>query len=198
MQPRPDAPPLELGLLVGGSGKRMGGCDKGMLRAPDDAGVLAERLLRLGSELGLACMVVGGAPGYGARFGVPQLVDEPAGSGPLGGLRALLARARTEHVAMLACDMPYVSRALLQRLVETPALEHAALLAAREPSRGKWQPFFARYRVAATLPAVDAALASGVLSFQTLFRSLEVQELVLSPAEHAELRDWDEPGDLTA
>lgn len=197
MQRRHDAHLLELGLLVGGQGRRMGGCDKGMLRVPGDTGVLAERLLRIGAELGLPCSVIGGAPGYGARFGVPQLQDEPAGAGPLGGLRALLAQARSEYVVMLACDMPYVSRALLQRLIEAPALEHAALLAAREPTRGKWQPFFARYRVAASLPAVDAALASGVLSFQTLFRSLEVQELLLSPAEHAELRDWDEPGDLS-
>jgi molybdopterin-guanine dinucleotide biosynthesis protein A len=196
MQRLSDRSVVELGLLVGGQGRRMGGCDKGMLRAPGDAEVLAERLLRLGAELGLSCTVVGGEPGYGARFGVPQLADEPAGAGPLGGLRALLAHARCEHVVMLACDMPYVGRALLQRLIETPASQNAAVLTAREPSRGKWQPFFARYRVASSLPAVDAALASGVLSFQTLFRTLEVQELVLSPAEHAELRDWDEPADL--
>jgi molybdopterin-guanine dinucleotide biosynthesis protein A len=179
-----------LGVLAGGRGRRMGGRDKARLPAPDSGEPLIERVLRLGQEVGLACVVVGGRPPDGALL----VRDDPAGIGPIGGLCALLAHAGERPALALACDLPYVTAAVLARLARTPC--SAAVLAPRDPETGKWQPLFARYDSARVLPLLRDAIGDGVRSFQTFLRSLEVNELTLSEAERASLCDWDEPADL--
>jgi molybdopterin-guanine dinucleotide biosynthesis protein A len=184
------ASPL-LGVLAGGRGRRMGGRDKARLIAPGSAEPLLARLLRLGAEEGLDCVVVGGI----SPPGTPCVSDEPAGIGPIGGLCALLALAGERPALALACDLPYVTAPLIARLAHEQ--RDAAVLAARDPETGKWQPLFARYESARVLPALRVAIADGVRSFQTFLRTLDVTELELSDADRMLLRDWDEPGDVT-
>jgi molybdopterin-guanine dinucleotide biosynthesis protein A len=181
---------IVLGVLAGGRGSRMGGRDKGALPAPGTGEPLLPRLLRIAAEVGLDAVVVGGAGVPGARL----LADEPAGVGPLGGFHALLGHAGERQVIALACDLPYLQLELLARLAREPSA--AAVLAARDPESGKWQPLFARYDAPRVLPVLRAALARGVRSFQAVLAELEVQELAISPEERAELRDWDAPDDL--
>lgn len=169
----------------------MGGCDKAELRTRDGEALL-ERLLRLGRAVQLECLVVGG----GARPGLCVLADDPPGIGPIGGLRALLAHAGQRPALALACDLPYVTAALISRLAHAPS--HASVLAPRDPVTGKWQPLFARYDAPRVLPSLDTAIAAGVRSFQTWLRGVQVEELVLAPEERALLGDWDEPQDLDA
>jgi molybdopterin-guanine dinucleotide biosynthesis protein A len=187
--PAPPAPAVLLGVLAGGRGLRMGGRDKAALLAPGGEPLLS-RLLRLGRELGLETVVLGGE----GACDVPRLADEPAGVGPIGGLCALLSHARERRAIALACDLPYLSAALLARLAHTESA--AAVLAARDPQTGKWQPLFARYDSPRVLPDLRAAIAAGTRSFQTFLRGVEVQELALDEAERAQLRDWDVPGDI--
>ena len=171
----------------------MGGAAKGLLPAPDSGEPLVLRLRRHAESLGLRCVLVGSAPAY-AQLGLPMLADDPAGIGPLGGLRALLVVADPAPVLALACDLPYVSPALLRRLVEMmPAVaDHPFdVVAARRQDR--WEPLCARYE-ATVLPALTA----GERSFQGLLRRLRVRELSLSAAEAVELTDWDSPDDLRA
>jgi molybdopterin-guanine dinucleotide biosynthesis protein A len=183
-------PEFVLGVLAGGAGTRMGGRDKAALPAPGGLETLLERLVRVGRAAGFEVVLVGGR-GFA---GVPLLRDVPPGVGPIGGLCALLAHAGTRPAVALACDMPYVSAALLQKLAREPS--GAAVIAPRDPASGKWQPLFARYDSARVLPPVRAAIAGRTRSLQALFGTLQVHELALSAEEHAELRDWDEPGDV--
>jgi molybdopterin-guanine dinucleotide biosynthesis protein A len=168
----------------------MGGVDKARLPAPDSGEALLERLLRLGQGLGLDCVVVGGQ----APTGIAQLDDEPAGVGPIGGLSALLAYAGECPALALACDLPFVTGPLLARLAQDACL--AAVLCPRDPASGKWQPLFARYDPPRVLPALRVAVASGVRSFQTFLRTIEVAELALAEHERAQLADWDAPSDV--
>lgn len=169
----------------------MGGRDKSRMSAPDTGEALAARIVRLGSELGMECALVGGAP----LAGVAHLRDEPEGIGPIGGLRALLAFARERPALALACDLPLVTQALLGRLASEKA--DAPVLCPRDPATGKWQPLFARYDSPRVLPVFRAAIENGTRSMQTVFRSLDVAELALSAEERDALRDWDAPSDLT-
>ena len=185
------------GLFVGGQARRMGGAAKGLLPAPDRGEPLGLRLRRHAESPGLRCSLVGGAPAY-AGLGLPMLADDPPGIGPLGGLRALLVLADPAPVLALACDLPYVSPALLRRLVVMmPAVADPPfdVVAARRQAR--WEPLCARYE-ATVLPALTAALQAGERSFQGLLRRLRVRELSLSAAEAIELTDWDSPDDLHA
>jgi molybdopterin-guanine dinucleotide biosynthesis protein A len=188
------ATPPMLGIFVGGASRRMGGQPKGLLRARDTQEPLVVRLARLGREAGLSPVWVGNAESYRALVpGLPELVDRPAGIGPLGGLSALLSAADTAPVIAVACDMPHVSSALLQRLSsEQPGV---SVLAPRSAS-GIWEPLCARYDPTRVLPICDEAIRQGERSFQRLFARLSATDLPLSAEEWAELTDWDRPEDL--
>jgi molybdopterin-guanine dinucleotide biosynthesis protein A len=190
-----------VGIFVGGQGVRMGGVAKGWLRYQGRP--LIERLLdacRAAAAPGepLAVRLIGNVDAY-VQTRVPALPDDPPGVGPMGGLRALLREAERlglDAIA-LAVDLPYVDSPLIRRLYDEQP--EAVALAPRQENR--WQPLFARYRPTVFLPLVDAALAAGDTSLQTLFSRLvmagaSTAELVLSPDEQCALRDWDRPSDV--
>jgi molybdopterin-guanine dinucleotide biosynthesis protein A len=189
---------LVVGIFVGGRGSRLGGRDKGNLRLPGGERVIQRLVDVCANALPTAPQVLVGASEAYGDLDLLALADEPAGVGPLGGLRALLLHARETGCAgavVLACDLPYVSETLV-RLLATEAPE-AAFLAPR--SGELWETLTARYSVTA-LEAVDAALGAGERALQRVIRRLGAgaKELELDAASREELRDWDTPEDLEA
>ena len=182
------------GIFVGGRASRMQGRAKGLLPAPDGGEPLVGRLARIASELGCKPVLVGSDPRYTAALAdLDVLVDRSDVAGPLAGLASLLDAAEGGDALALACDLPYVTRELLTRLVhEQPAV---AVLAPRSQN-GLWEPLSARYRAELVAPALAAALSRGVRSFQALFREVAPTELRLDASERDQLRDWDRPEDI--
>lgn len=176
----------------------MCGAPKGLLPAPDGHASLVARLLAILGEVlpGSPVYLLGQHSAY-AALGVSQLADAPAGIGPLGGLRALLFEAERlgrDQVLLLACDWPYLSQGLIEKLAC-----HAPSRAAVAPRRdGHWEPLAARFLTVPTLACVERALAEQRHSVQRLFDALgdQAEELPLSPAERALLVDWDTPEDV--
>jgi len=183
----------------------MQGRPKGLLLAPREADgsrtTILERTIALARELVLArarresgeVVLVGRAEAYAAT-GVRAIEDHAAaaGEGPLAGLAGLLDHARGATVIAVACDMPYLTRAMLASLASYAP--DAAAVAPRQD--GKWSALFARYDSRRAAPAAVALLASGVRSVQPLLDVCGARELPLSPEERAALRDWDRPGDV--
>jgi molybdopterin-guanine dinucleotide biosynthesis protein A len=189
---------LVVGILVGGRGSRLGGVAKGLLTAPDSRSTLIERLLvELAAALPEAPIaLLGQAEGYQA-LGLPALVDNPPGVGPLGGIVSLLefAEQRGAPAALsLSCDLPRIERAVLSRL----ASEEPRAAALVTVQAGVRNPLVARYAVAPALPAARRALHSGSRSVQAVLDALGdgVATLRLTAAEEASLADWDVPEDL--
>ncbi len=182
-----------VGIFVGGASSRMGGAPKGLLAVDETGETIVARMLRLAHELGLEPVFVGAAEPYSELWASVRCVaDLPASVGPLGGLSGLLAAAGDAPLLAVACDMPFVSRSLLERLARSEP--EAWVLASK--TDGRWDPLCARYDPKHVRPVLDQALASGVRSFQRLFANLTVTELVLDDRERAELVDWDAPEDV--
>ncbi len=100
----------------------MGGSPKGLLAAPDTGETLVGRALRIARELSLDVALVGEARAYAdIALDVSVIADNPAGIGPLGGLRALFLTANGRPVIALACDMPFVSSTSLRALLGSQA-----------------------------------------------------------------------------
>jgi molybdopterin-guanine dinucleotide biosynthesis protein A len=141
---------------------------------------------------GARVVLVGSGEAYRAT-GLPSIDDEPSGVGPLGGLVALLRAAGSGAALAIACDMPFVTPALLHRLAS--ADEAPAVAPRRE---GRWEPLFARYDAARVLPVALAHVAVGRRALHALLYDVGAVELPLSADEASQLRDWDSPADVTA
>jgi len=184
------APFPVVGLFVGGAARRMGGAPKGLLTAPGGE-TIVERWRTLCGTVGLRCFLVGEADAY-ARLGIERIADARPGAGPLGGLVGLLRAQPTAPVVAVACDMPFVTEALLRRLAFSTSTA-AALAPWRDDL---FEPLFARYDPTRVLPLAERQLAGDDLSMQRLLRGAGAERLPLSSDEWPLLADWDEPSDV--
>jgi molybdopterin-guanine dinucleotide biosynthesis protein A len=187
----------QIGILVGGAGSRMGGAAKGLLTAPSGEPLVARLIdvCRAACPEAELCLV--GAHDAYRELELRTLADDPAGCGPIGGLRALLADARARNAGLalaIACDLPFLSAGIVRRLaaVSGPG-------AAWVPRVGAHlQPLAAAYEPAACCAALDAVLARGKRSLLSVLDELgpRVEELTLDAADELALRDWDTPDDV--
>src|SRR5258706_10388540 len=171
-------PGILAGVFVGGASRRMGGRPKGLLSSPlgeRPGETIVGRWLRLFGALGIESVLVGRRDVYG-ELGARAIDDEPSDIGPLGGLVALLREGGDRLVVVVACDMPYVSSALLERLVF--ASSGAAALAPKRD--GRWEPFFARYVGSRPLELARRHVDAGRTGLHELLHALGAEEFTLS------------------
>jgi molybdenum cofactor guanylyltransferase len=185
------AAPL-LAIFVGGAASRMGGKTKGLLPTADGRSIV-ERWRDLATQLDLRPVLVGDARAY-AHLEMDSVGDEVTGAGPLAGLCGVLRTRADAQIVAVACDMPFVTAALLRRLAfaESDAAD-APILAPRRD--GRYEPLFARYDRARVLPLAERQLAGGDRSLQKLLRDAGARDFGLSEDEWPLLADWDEPAD---
>jgi molybdopterin-guanine dinucleotide biosynthesis protein A len=158
-------------ILAGGRSTRFGGRDKSALVFGGRS--ILERqiteLLRVTDDI----LVVGEPPTVVRSDARVRLVpDRVSGCGPLGGLDAALAAARDDVVAIVACDMPFVTAALLTHLLDL-AQDTDAVVPRTE--RG-YHPLCAVY-TRACHPVVARRLADRRLAMTGLLEEVRVREL---------------------
>lgn len=105
---------LSVIVLAGGHSRRLGH-DKALL--PWRGRTLIEHLVgRLQKFSDDVLVVTGTQRRYQELLHVPIFADELKDAGPLGGLYTGLKHARYEYSLAVACDMPFVSRAVIELL----------------------------------------------------------------------------------
>ena len=112
-------------ILVGGRASRFGGCDKSTIHIGGRS--ILERQLAELSQVTDDLLLVGVNSQSERPSGVRQIPDRVAGCGPLGGLDAALAAARGSALALVACDLPFVTAALLNHLLALTAEADAVI-----------------------------------------------------------------------
>ena len=129
-------PQTEAFILAGGASSRMG-TDKSQLLLEDQTFVerIAATLLTVTNSVRL----VGGRE----NSQVPTVADVYPQWGALGGLHAALSACRTEWAVVVACDLPFVTSELFQRLASLRSDHHAVV--PMQPD-GRPQPLAAFYR----------------------------------------------------
>lgn len=168
-------------VLAGGRGSRIGG-DKALIRLAGR--FLIERVLaRLGVLTGTVLVVVS-CPDDAARLrflerpGVELAMDVLPSGGPLSGIHAGLAAARTERSIVVGCDMPFLSVPLLQHMVEIS--RDADVVVPRIAGRGFVEPLCAVYSKACVgaIERLASAGASRIVAFFGVVRVKYVDEEV--------------------
>lgn len=151
---------------------------------------VADALLAAGAA---EVVCVGGDPAELAPVLGIEVVADPLGEGPLGGIAVALARfPDADLIAVLGCDLVAVSsvavRAVLAALEADPGADVAVPVVdgVRQAMHAVWRPRVAGF--------VTHALAAGDRSVQSVLDRLAVADVTgLDPAW---LRDADVPADL--
>lgn len=169
---------LSIVIQSGGKSQRMGQ-DKGL--APFLGKPLIDRVLGRVAHLGAETLVTTNNPEAYRFLGLPLFPDIIPERGALGGLYTALSAARNPHVAVVACDMPFVNAELLG--AELDLLVRANSDAVIPRTEGGTEPFHAVYRRERCLPAVQAAIEVGKWRVDSWFS--EVNLYFLSPEETA-------------
>jgi molybdopterin-guanine dinucleotide biosynthesis protein A len=111
--------PLSAAALAGGQSRRMG-TDKAILpiaaRGQPMLGMVLERLAAVADDV----LVVANDQERYAAFGARVVPDLSSDVGALAGIQAAISSSAHEHCLVVACDMPFLSLALLQRMADEP------------------------------------------------------------------------------
>jgi molybdopterin-guanine dinucleotide biosynthesis protein A len=169
-------------ILAGGRAARFGGRDKSHLRLGGHS-ILEHQIAELVKLTDDVMLIVAARPE--AAVVPPPLrvvVDRVPDCGPLGGLDAALAAARHDALVVVACDMPFVTAGLLERLLTLTAEADAVV---PRTERG-YHPLCAAY-TRACQPAIAAHLEARRLRMIDFLENVRVR--VVSGAELDALGD---------
>lgn len=168
-------------ILVGGASSRMGQ-DKARLMFGGQTSVeLIAAALQ--SVTPIITTVGSSLPKPEALPNIPDLREK---WGPLAGIEAALGNAKSRHCLVVACDFPFVSGKLFERLLGFSD-DSDALVPLQDD--GRPQPLCALYRVETCLREAEAAIAAGEHSPRALLdrvRTRYVPFTDLSPLEGSE------------
>ncbi len=107
--------PFTLAINAGGRSRRMGR-DKALVQLAGRP--MLEHVIERVSGLGQAqTLLVSNDHALHARFGLPMLRDSLPDGGSLGGIYTALMHSQNGHTLVVACDMPFLSVALLRHML---------------------------------------------------------------------------------
>ena len=178
-------------LMAGGKSSRMG-CEKAFLLLDGKPLWLLQRekLLSIADEV-----LISAKEGMKEQLKSPIILDRTPGLGPLGGLESALVAARHERLVVLGIDMPFMTAAFLNALLE----ESTNLCGVVPMLAGYFQGLAAVYP-RSLLPLVREVLTGEDHSMQHLNRLAVERGLMnvrmVSEGERPLFQNWNTPEDL--
>jgi molybdopterin-guanine dinucleotide biosynthesis protein A len=195
-------PGISAAILAGGRARRLGGADKARLTV-GGARIIDRQLAAL-AAVADDILIVANDPERYAGLGLRVIADAVPGAGPLGGLYTALLDASQDRVVILACDLPFVTAALFERLAAESRTGQEIDAVVPRSARGL-EPLCALY-MSRCAAAARARIDRGALRVAGLLADLRVRELgpdalapgdegslfenVNTPHDHARARGW--------
>lgn len=125
MSASPSLPRIAALVLAGGTGSRMGGCDKPLLPLSETGTVLDNVLAALRPHCAALAISANGDASRFAAWNLPVLPDTLADKGPLAGILEGLRWAESQNCSVLITvpgDTPFIPVDLPQQLLPAPAV----------------------------------------------------------------------------
>lgn len=167
---------LSIAIQAGGESRRMGR-DKALM--PFLGRPLIQRVLERITPIADEVLVTTNNPEDYRFLGLPLFPDLKPARGALGGLYTALSSAACEAVAVVACDMPFASGALIEAASRLLVEEEADVVI---PDSGDGlEPLHAVYRRKTCLPAIESAINADKWRLISWFPQVKVR--ILQPDE---------------
>ena len=134
----PPRAPVAAAILAGGRAERMGGRNKAALTI--DGTRIVDRQLAVLRRIADPIFVVGGEAARFADLGLQIVPDLLPGAGALGGIYTAIVSSPRPRTLVVACDMPFLTVELMERLVYDTTAELVIPRSARgyEPLCAVW------------------------------------------------------------
>ncbi|WP_420630706.1 molybdenum cofactor guanylyltransferase [Candidatus Leptofilum sp.] len=172
---------LTVAIMAGGKSSRMGK-DKSFVLF--NGRPMIEIALETVAGLGDETLLITNKPGAYAHFNLPMVSDIYPDHGPLGGIYTAVHAATYPHTVVVACDMPWLNRSLLEYMITLR--ETADVIVPR------WEkfpePLHAIYSKAC-LPAIEAKLKEKRLKITGFFG-----QVIVRFVERGEIEQFDANG----
>lgn len=176
---------FQIAIMAGGKSRRMGQ-NKALLRVGRIP--IIERVISVARSFAptVTPVIVSNTPQAYAHLGLPILADSVVDSGAIGGIHAVLTHAKKHSLQwslVLACDMPFVSLALLRLMQEQCQRTEAKILVPQ--SAGYAQMLHAFYHTD-VLPTVTRLIENEQFAVRALLNHVPVQTITEATlAQHA-------------
>lgn len=145
---------------------------------------MIETVLQTVDGLGDETLLITNKPDEYEHFGLPMVGDVYPDHGPLGGIFTAVHAASHPHTLVVACDMPWLNRPLLEYMI---SLRQSADVVV--PRWEKFpEPLHAIYSKVCLDP-IEAKLKAKMLKITVFFGQVEVRFV-----ERAEIEKFDEDG----
>ena len=187
-------PDLTVAVMAGGKSSRMG-TDKSFV--PLLGRPLIEHVLTKVNSLGNETIIIANKPESYLYMGLPIFGDTYTNLGPLGGLHSALHNATNPYILVVACDMPWLNRPLLDYQISLRTTADVVV-----PRWSKYpEPMHAVYRKSC-LKAVESNLQAGALKLISFYGQVAVRfvnrdEIEQFDPEGQSFVNVNTPGDLS-
>src|SRR5689334_17643159 len=162
---------LRVAILAGGKSSRMG-TDKSFTTVLGER--MIERVFAQVQGLGAETLLITNQPEAYAYLNVPLYEDLFPDSGLLGGICTALHHSTGSHTLVLACDLPFLSRDLLEHLVHLASDFDIVV----PQALGRLQPLHAVYSQACLQPAL-ACLRRGELKVNAFYQEMSRLHVIM-------------------
>lgn len=155
-------------ILAGGKSSRMG-TDKGLILF--DGKAIIQHILEQFQPVTDKVVIVSNNPEY-EKFGVEVIADLFRDKGPAGGIFTALSHSNTAKIFVLSCDMPFVTTAAIEYLIQH-ASRSQITIASHE---GKSEPLFGVYSKTC-LTHWNMLIQKGFLKLQEMIAEFDLLKL---------------------
>lgn len=165
---------FSVGILAGGKSLRMGQ-DKALLSIGNERFI--DRIT--GEFKDFHEVIISAAkPGMYDDLGLPVVLDENKGIGPIEGIRQVLLAAGKEYVFICAADMPFIKKELALYLAGYISADHDCYVTVHEDHT---EPLCAIYSKRA-LPVIEELIKEGRYRIREIFHRLNARYIEPDPA----------------
>ena len=177
-------------ILAGGKSSRMGE-DKAFVEYKGS--MLIEYSLQLTKYFCDFIIISANSNNY-KGFGYPVVADEFEACGPVGGIYSALKKAESDWNLLISCDTPFVSKALVERLIQNIGNYDCIV-----PAYGDWnEPLVALYNKSA-LNKIKSSILKKEYKLKFLIKNLQTKYVDVSDLVNENpniFKNFNSPNDL--